>query len=117
MDPLVEYKNEAFRMFEQLMSSIQYESIRRIMRVEVKKHDDHFHTSQPEQQEMVLQSASRINPFKAEPAEKKTVKPVKTPKAENVDLQPQAVAKRKIGRNDPCWCGSGKKYKKCHYPN
>jgi preprotein translocase subunit SecA len=23
----------------------------------------------------------------------------------------------KIGRNDPCWCGSGKKYKKCHYPN
>ena len=23
----------------------------------------------------------------------------------------------KIGRNDPCWCGSGKKYKKCHFPN
>jgi preprotein translocase subunit SecA len=23
----------------------------------------------------------------------------------------------KLGRNDPCWCGSGKKYKKCHYPN
>ena len=23
----------------------------------------------------------------------------------------------KVGRNDPCWCGSGKKYKKCHYPN
>jgi preprotein translocase subunit SecA len=25
--------------------------------------------------------------------------------------------KTKLGRNDPCWCGSGKKYKKCHYPN
>jgi preprotein translocase subunit SecA len=24
---------------------------------------------------------------------------------------------RRIGRNDPCWCGSGKKYKRCHYPN
>jgi preprotein translocase subunit SecA len=24
--------------------------------------------------------------------------------------------KKKLGRNDPCWCGSGKKYKKCHYP-
>ena len=24
---------------------------------------------------------------------------------------------KKLGRNDPCWCGSGKKYKKCHYPN
>ena len=24
---------------------------------------------------------------------------------------------RKLGRNDPCWCGSGKKYKACHYPN
>jgi uncharacterized protein YecA (UPF0149 family) len=26
------------------------------------------------------------------------------------------VRKKKIGRNDPCWCGSGKKWKKCHYP-
>jgi preprotein translocase subunit SecA len=27
-----------------------------------------------------------------------------------------AFAKKKIGRNDPCWCGSGKKFKHCHYP-
>ncbi|MEK9208417.1 MAG: SEC-C metal-binding domain-containing protein, partial [Patescibacteria group bacterium] len=27
------------------------------------------------------------------------------------------IGKNKLGRNDPCWCGSGKKYKKCHYPN
>jgi preprotein translocase subunit SecA len=27
------------------------------------------------------------------------------------------INKDKLGRNDPCWCGSGKKYKKCHYPN
>jgi uncharacterized protein YecA (UPF0149 family) len=28
-----------------------------------------------------------------------------------------ALKRKKPGRNDPCWCGSGKKYKKCHYPN
>ena len=32
-----------------------------------------------------------------------------------LDIQPQAVNEHKdIGRNDPCWCGSGKKYKRCH---
>lgn len=123
MDPLVEYKNEAFRMFEQLLSSIQYESIRRIMRVQVEKHDDHFHTSQPEQQEMILQSASRINPFKAEQEQEKQEKvkqPARKMQASSIpsNSQPEEVAKKKkIGRNDPCWCGSGKKYKKCHYPN
>ena len=30
---------------------------------------------------------------------------------------PPGAAKKKPGRNEPCWCGSGKKYKKCHYPN
>ncbi len=117
MDPLVEYKNEAFKMFEQLIGSIQYESIRRIMRVQVEKHEDHFHANQPEQQEMVLQSASRINPFKKEPTEKPVVQKAKSLPATKVDLEVEQVAKKKIGRNDPCWCGSGKKYKKCHYPN
>ncbi len=117
MDPLVEYKNEAFRMFEQLLSSIQYESIRRIMRVQVEKHDDHFHAAQQEDQPVVLQSASRINPFK-KGAEEKVPQPKQAqpePK-KPVDLKMPAK-KKKIGRNDPCWCGSGKKYKKCHYPN
>ncbi len=115
MDPLVEYKNEAFRMFEQLLSSIQYESIRRIMRVQVEKHDDHFHTTQqPEQQNVVLQSASRINPFKAEPQEKKAPKQPVMNKPADLSIPPK---RKKVGRNDPCWCGSGKKYKKCHYPN
>ena len=36
----------------------------------------------------------------------------------NKPTKPQAVKRsgKKIGRNDPCWCGSGKKWKKCHYP-
>lgn len=117
MDPLVEYKNEAFRMFEQLLSSIQYESIRRIMRVQVEKHDDHYHaTQQPEHQNVVLKSASRINPFKAEPQEKKPEKQKESVMSKPADLR-VSPKRKKVGRNDPCWCGSGKKYKKCHYPN
>jgi len=32
-------------------------------------------------------------------------------------ITPEDNKRRKIGRNDPCWCGSGKKYKKCHWPD
>ncbi len=39
----------------------------------------------------------------------------KNPPAPESNLKPAgAVSNKKIGRNDPCWCGSGKKYKKCH---
>lgn len=121
MDPLVEYKNEAFKMFEQLLRSIQYESIRRIMRVQIEKHEDHFHTSQPEQKEMVFQSASATNPFDSKPQDEQNqpgIAKMPAVSSKPINLQPEAsVKKKKIGRNDPCWCGSGKKYKKCHYPN
>ncbi|MBI2430740.1 MAG: preprotein translocase subunit SecA [Candidatus Levybacteria bacterium] len=73
-DPLVEYKNEAFRMFEQLMDTIDDQIVHRIYKIQV--------ATQPV------------------PQEGKVV-----PKG------------GKLGRNDPCPCGSGKKWKRCHYPN
>ncbi len=78
-DPLVEYKNEAFRMFEQLISSIDDEIVHRIYRVQV---------------------ATQQNPL-----QEKVPNDIKVSKG------------GKLGRNDPCPCGSGKKWKKCHYPN
>jgi len=75
LDPLVEYKNEGFKLFRNLLSAIE---------------------------STIAQTISKIQIIK-----------------EPVRPQPvvfQSIPKKKIGRNDPCPCGSGKKYKKCCWP-
>lgn len=92
-DPLVEYKNEGFEMFDRLMASIDDEIVHRIYKIQVQQSPsavDHEHHHQ-----------SVVNV----PAQQEEL-----PK-EDLD------EKKKLGRNDPCPCGSGKKWKKCHYPD
>lgn len=84
-DPLVEYKNEAFSMFERLVATIDSEIVHRIFKVQVQ-------LAQP--------PTSNIQPT--------TLPSVPTH---------SPIPPKKLGRNDPCPCGSGKKWKKCHYPN
>lgn len=86
-DPLVEYKNEAYQMFERLISAIDDEIVHRIYRVQV---------AQPQQ-----------------PAQNRNNQRQSTPGSASISDS----SKKKLGRNDPCWCGSGKKYKRCHYPS
>lgn len=92
LDPLVEYKNEAYSMFEKLIGDINFEVTRRLFKIEIS-------VPSYEQPKMILQSASSLDPF-------------------NNQKQPAAQinnSHKKLGRNEPCWCGSGKKYKKCHW--
>lgn len=96
LDPLVEYKNEAFSMFERLIFAIDYEIAHRIFKVQVQISPDQLRAMQQQQQTTITKSAQE---------QKK--------KQETVI---GASSKIKLGRNDPCWCGSGKKWKKCHYP-
>lgn len=83
-DPLVEYKFEGFEMFHNMVASIQEEVIKYIFRVKMVQQE-----SQPQQRNMVE------NRYDQEDG--------------NQPIRKQA----KIGRNDPCPCGSGKKHKKC----
>ncbi len=104
LDPLIEYKNEAYSMFEKLMTDIPYESTRKLFKIEISE----LERIRPETPtHMQLSSAGAVNPFNQ--AEQKETKKMAVTQA--------VVAKEKPGRNDPCWCGSGKKYKKCHWPN
>ena len=93
-DPVVEYKREAFRMWEEMQGEARAQASRDIFRV-------HVNTPQ------VVKPMARINP------QLQAVRPgaVATSKPEPV----RKNSKEAIGRNDPCWCGSGKKYKHCHY--
>ena len=88
-DPLVEYKKEAFEAFSAMSGRIASEVLSRLFKIQVAKGDE----------------AHR----------KIALKPVKIKYNEgNGREKPQTVVKgKKIGRNDPCVCGSGKKYKKC----
>ena len=94
-DPLVEYKNEAYTMFEQLVNAIDDEIVHRIYRIQVQ------HSPQAHQHMREQAAGEAVGISETSKGDKKQV----------------ASNKRKLGRNDPCWCGSGKKYKRCHYPN
>ena len=115
LDPLTEYKNEAFSMFEKLLSDIDFETARRLFHVqravedEPQKIEDSSISSVQgkKQKNMQFKSASAVNPYS-----KQEEKPISSPTPTN-----QPIPTKKPGRNDPCWCGSGKKYKRCHYPN
>jgi len=135
MDPLVEYKNEAFKMFEKLINDINYEITRRIFRVEINVNDRE--TMKKKEAAPILhksgvtyRSASSIDPFtqKQQKQVEDTQVNNKINLSPNTNSQPDAndigfkvtlpgQTKKQPGRNDRCWCGSGKKYKRCHYPN
>ncbi len=94
-DPLVEFKKEAFTLFEEMMGRIDTETVRYLFLVQPARPEDEAkeieRRQRRQQQEMQLQTG---------PAQAEQPKPVRTG--------------AKVGRNDPCPCGSGKKYKKCH---
>lgn len=120
LDPLVEYKNEAFSMFERLVANINAEVTRRIFEVKMEEEQGPITQIEPEKAEnLTYKSASSVSPFQSVESNK-TVSS-KTDDSNNASegglrVIQAGVKKPKIGRNDPCWCGSGKKWKKCHYP-
>jgi preprotein translocase subunit SecA len=102
--PMQEYKREAFEMFEQLMGSIQHEVIRVLARVQVKAEEDVEAVDAQRRTDAPMQ-------FKHEEAPAISGG---TPPAGDDQAQPFVRDGRKVGRNEPCPCGSGRKYKQCH---
>ncbi len=129
IDPLVAYKNEGFSMFEQLMHSIWEEFARLIFHVEVEVAPQAQEQFAPAQQpaQVQLSGGGPVQPSALDQAALATASGANVAPERAVDdgagngggaIHEQETVvkdeKEKIGRNDPCWCGSGKKYKKCH---
>jgi preprotein translocase subunit SecA len=122
-DPLVEYKNEGFALFRDLMNSIWGDFGRYIFHVQVEiepaQAGPPLGTSSqtrratsltytgggPEQPSALYDAAEQAGVAVAEGPELAALPEVETR---------HVTDEEKVGRNDPCWCGSGKKYKKCH---
>jgi preprotein translocase subunit SecA len=93
-DPLVEYKNQAFTMFNDLKESIQADVVANMFRVTLMPQEE---PPKPTSQlDRAVGPGSRTG----------------SARAAGADGTPGPNGK--IGRNDPCWCGSGRKYKRCH---
>ena len=107
-DPKQEYKRESFDMFSSLLDHIKYEVIGILAKVQVAQEEDVDAIDEQRQapQEMHYEHAE-ANPVKEEP------EPQAVDNQEPAE-QPFVRDGKKIGRNDPCPCGSKKKYKQCH---
>ena len=104
-DPLVVYKNESFKLFETLLSTIDENVVKRFMRVRVLTEQEHRAAqAQKEESSSATVSGQSRKGSTASAGGKRASSPAEV----------SAMSKEKIGRNEPCPCGSGKKYKKCH---
>ena len=86
-DPVIAYKEEGYEMFQAMITAIREETVRRLFLAELR-------TSQPVKRQKVAKETGTSAPDKS------------------VKKQP-VRSEKKAGPNDPCPCGSGKKYKKC----
>lgn len=110
-NPRQEYKRESFELFQQMLENIKLETIRFLSRVEVRSRDEaeelerqQLEAQQRQQLQMKHDEMSAIA-GESEQNAQKNIPPTD---------QPFVRGGRKVGRNDPCPCGSEKKYKQCH---
>jgi preprotein translocase subunit SecA len=108
-DPLNEYKSEAFQLFDGLIGRLREQVTAQLMRVEV------MFTPPPEA-ELPPMEAHHLNPFSGEEEfaddDSDTLVAQRRPRVAVDPSDPSTWGK--VGRNDPCPCGSGKKFKHCH---
>jgi preprotein translocase subunit SecA len=139
-DPLVEFKKEAFILFEDMMARIDNETVRYLFHVQIQQGEapPPEQPRQPSPEQLRRQPASGAMAAAASAAARAEEAPARLPdfaralerkqERQQKDLQFQTGAGQaeapkpvragaKVGRNDPCPCGSGKKYKKCHGAN
>ena len=109
-NPKQEYKREAFELFEALLERLKQEVVRILSHLQIKRQDEaelieQKRREEAERQQLAFQHAQAS----ALPeAEQESAQQAEAPQ------QPMVRDTPKVGRNDPCPCGSGKKYKQCH---
>ncbi len=124
-DPVIEYKKEGFEMFQEMTRSIAEDCAKYIFRVQLReapvmRAQAPMQTEEKKEEAGSLGSAAPLASNirrKAPPAGIPQAHPQQAQQAGQQKIEPVARDKNKVGRNDPCPCGSGKKYKNCHGKN
>lgn len=113
-DPLIEYKNDGFTLFEALVKNMECNTLETLLKMELK-------TPPPTQKVELITNEDEIEDIETGSREmiptakpSRAQKPVTVSADENQRTMEARTPQVKANRNDPCPCGSGKKYKKCH---
>jgi preprotein translocase subunit SecA len=115
-DPLVEYRGEGHVLFEELGQTIREEVVFTLFHVSVQVEEPALEPMQARESSLHYEheTSSGADAIAAAGGAATALAAPPGPSPGSF-AQPQAVNEHKdIGRNDPCWCGSGKKYKRCH---
>ena len=105
-NPKNEYKREAFEMFETMLNAINTEAIKILFRLEIASEEE---IQELEQRSLEAQKNKEMRLQQAKPDLE-----VGNENAQNIAPEPITRDEPKLGRNEPCHCGSGKKFKQCH---
>src|SRR5437773_3101971 len=111
-DPLVEYKNEAFEMFNELRERIESNIVMAIYRVQVQRNAPAPAPPPPLVRQVTESGPGELDGSNGADGGVKAQQRRAAPLGQAAAVPAGEAAK--LGRNDPCWCGSGKKYKRCH---
>jgi len=115
-NPKQEYKREAYALFEELLNNLQHEVVKFLSLVQIKQDESadaierkRIQEQQKERTNLVHQNATALAAGNADNAVGANGQP-----AEPQQQTPYTREAQKVGRNEPCPCGSGKKFKQCH---
>ena len=131
-DPLIEYKDRGFRLFQALIARIESTIVHTLFQIDFRQFAPQVFLEQAEAEQRGLETniaeiegeltetgvASSLKPSFSSPARRSLGEVGSEPRRASREAGPQRISatstEKKVGRNDPCPCGSGKKYKKCH---
>jgi preprotein translocase subunit SecA len=121
-NPKQEFKREAFEMFAEMLERVKTQVVQMIARVQVRTEADAEAVeagNRPSQESVeyrhaeagdAVRNAEAVAPAQARGSAETAEQPAET----DENAEPYVRDGRKMGRNEPCWCGSGRKYKHCH---
>jgi preprotein translocase subunit SecA len=114
-DPLVEYRGEGHAMFEELGGTIRQEVVFTLFHVAVEVEQPALEPMQAHDGDLRYEHETSAGADAIAAAGGAATALASPPQSTGSFAQAQAVNEHKdLGRNDPCWCGSGRKFKKCH---
>ncbi len=118
-DPVVKYKMEPYRLFEDLIYEINEETSSYLAKGTLAMPENQQVQQAREQKKVDLSKMRMSRPGAANPADAEAARARAAAEGVSQPARPETVrhSEKKVGRNDPCPCGSGKKYKQCHGRN
>ncbi|MCB1664218.1 MAG: preprotein translocase subunit SecA [Pseudomonadales bacterium] len=112
-NPKQEYKREAFSLFQELLSGLQHDVIRFLSHVRIRTNEE-IDEIEKQREEERAREKMQFQHAQAASLEQEAAGAPAAPQGAPAEKAPFVREGQKVGRNDPCYCGSGKKYKQCH---